>query len=461
MLIIMVALNYGFYGGPDTATFLREHGLYVALVAVVVTVLITLAYLFFVFENKHVLMRISKIIEIFLLLYISLLISFILGKSFKAAAARPLFFFALMAAMLFRRRDGLFLNTVFSLIVLILDRFVEDLTGIEMYDAYAGFLSTYCGGILAIFLFRRVKTRIGSVLIGLILLLPIEAINMILHIPSGITTVRQALDQILYGALDCIFSVMLFMLLLPLFEWVFAELTVFRLRELTSDDSKIIKMLKSQAPGTYNHSVVVAQLVEACAREIGEDPELARAAAYYHDVGKLKSPEMFTENQADFNFHAELAPELSVDIIRSHAKDGAKLIKQHHLPDFFADICMQHHGTLPIKYFYVKALKLSDGELNVENYSYAGPVPTTKIAAIIMIADAAEAASRSLSDRSPEKVEALVRSLIEERLDLDQFVDCNITMRELSVVKSTIVNQLTGVYHSRISYPKLTVSKKK
>ncbi|MDE6868208.1 MAG: HDIG domain-containing protein [Clostridia bacterium] len=461
MIIIMVALNQGFYGGPDTASFLRERGVYIALVAVVLTVLVILAYLFFVFENKHVLTRLSKITEIFLLLYISLLISFILGKSFKAAAARPLFFFALMAAMLFRRRDGLFLNTVFSLMMLIIDRFVDDLTGIEMYDAYAGFLSAYCGGILAIFMFRRVKTRIGSVLIGLTLLIPVEAINMILHIPSGAMTLRQALDQLLYGALDCIFSVMLFMILLPVFEWVFAELTVFRLRELTSDDAKVIKMLKSQAPGTYNHSVVVAQLVEACAREIGEDPELARAAAFYHDVGKLKSPEMFTENQSEFNFHAELSPELSVDIIRSHAKDGAKLIKQHHLPDFFADICLQHHGTLPIKYFYIKALKLSDGELNIENYSYAGPVPTTKIAAVIMIADASEAASRSLPDRSPEKVEALVRSLIEERLDLDQFVDCNITMRELSVIKSTIVNQLTGVYHSRISYPKLTVSKKK
>ena len=138
----------------------------------------------------------------------------------------------------------------------------------------------------------------------------------------------RSLEHLLHGAMNCVFSVMLFMLLLPVFEWMFAELTIFRLRELTSDDAKIIKKLKSQAPGTYNHCVVVAQLVEACAREIGDDPELARAAAFYHDVGKLKNPEMFAENQSDYNFHAELTPELSVDIIRSHAKDGAKLIKQ-------------------------------------------------------------------------------------------------------------------------------------
>ncbi|MDE6613117.1 MAG: hypothetical protein K2K28_00990, partial [Clostridia bacterium] len=122
---------------------------------------------------------------------------------------------------------------------------------------------------------------------------------------------------------------------------------------------------------------------------------------------------------------------------------------------------VQHHGTLPIKYFYAKALKMSDGELNIDNYSYSGPTPTTKIAAMIMIADASEAATRSLSDRSPANVESLVRTLIEERLDLGQFDDCNITMRELSIIKSTIVNQLTGVYHSRVSYPKLTISKKK
>ena len=391
----------------------------------------------------------------------------VLDDSHPAVVARPLAFVALMAAMLFRRSDSIFINTIFALIMLILDRFTT-ITGLadpdsaqKMFDTYTSFFCTFCGGIVAIFLCRKIKTRIAAVLIGIILLIPVEIINMVIHIPAADMSAHEVLIHLLHGGLNCAFSVMLFLLLLPVFEWIFAELTVFRLRELTADDAKIIKKLKSQAPGTYNHSVVVAQLVEACAREIGDDPELARAAAFYHDVGKLKNPEMFTENQSDYNFHAELTPELSADIIRSHAKYGAKLIKQHHLPEFFADICLQHHGTLPIKYFYVKALKLSDGELNVENYSYAGPVPTTKIAAIIMIADASEAASRSLPDRSPEKVEALVRSLIEERLDLDQFNDCNITMRELSVVKSTIVNQLTGVYHSRISYPKLTVSKKK
>ena len=173
----------------------------------------------------------------------------------------------------------------------------------------------------------------------------------------------------------------------------------------------MIKRLKAEAPGTYNHSVVVSQLAEACAVEIGEDGELARAAAYYHDVGKLVKPEMFTENQSDYNIHNELSPELSADIIRSHTRDGAKLIKKQHLPDFLADVAVQHHGTLPIKYFYAKALKMSDGEISMANYSYVGPVPQSRIAAIIMIGDAAEAAARSLPNRTPASIEALVGSL--------------------------------------------------
>jgi hypothetical protein len=236
---------------------------------------------------------------------------------------------------------------------------------------------------------------------------------------------------------------------------------VFRLRELTSDEAKLIKRLKTEASGTYHHSVTVAQIVESCAREIGEDAELARACAFYHDVGKLKNPEMFTENQVDFNLHNELTPELSVDIIRSHAQDGAELIKKNHLPEVFADAAVQHHGTLPVKYFYAKALKMSDGELNIEDYSYKGPTPRTKIAAIIMICDAAEAAARSLTVRSVDNVEKLVRSLIEERVDLGQFEECNITMYELTVIKRTIVSQLTGVYHTRVAYPKVKISKNK
>ncbi|MDE6597145.1 MAG: HDIG domain-containing protein [Clostridia bacterium] len=438
-------------------------------VAVGATLLTAIYYVYNYFENKMVLTQYTKIIETYLLLCVALLLCNVIGK-FLNATARPLLFFPLMAAMMFQRKAAIFTNTVYVLLLFIFNRFLNSADAtvgpseafgfVPMVESFSSLLTCFCCGIIGIVVLKHIKTRIGCVMLAFVLFIPVTVINLVVQLPESVN-LSGVLNILLYCGLDCVLSVLAFMFFLPVFEITFSELTPFRLRELTSNHAKLIAKLKLQAPGTYNHSVVVAQLAEMCASAIGEDSELARAAAFYHDIGKLKNPEYFAENQTEYNFHSELTPELSVDIIRSHAREGAKLIKKYGLPEFFADVAVQHHGTLPIKYFYAKALNMSDGELNLATYSYSGPTPTSKIAAIIMIADASEAATRSLPDRSPANVEALVRSLIEERLDLEQFDDCNITMRELSVIKSTIVNQLTGVYHSRVAYPKLTISKNK
>ena len=214
-----------------------------------------------------------------------------------------------------------------------------------------------------------------------------------------------------------------------------------------------------KAPGTFNHSLTVSTLAESCAVAIGENPLLARAAAYYHDIGKLKQPEYFTENQTGYNPHNELSPELSTDIIKAHTRDGYDLIKKYHLPDILADVAREHHGTLPIKYFYAKALKYTEGELDIADFSYSGPRPRSKIAAIIMICDGSEAAVRSLHDRSQEKVDQMVRMIIEERMDLEQFNECDLTMKDIDIIRSTISQSLGGVYHDRIKYPKLKIGK--
>lgn len=458
LIILMILMNTGASG---FANYFVDNQQSLLTIAVSIAVLSGMLYCYFFFENKYVLSRIMKITELFVIMYISLAAYYVLSK-YVDPLSRPIAFLSLMSATIFRRRDAIFINTIFALMVLTLDRF-SDITYLQELQpvSYASLLCGFCSGIVSVFVFHTVKTRFQSVLLAFILLIPTEVINSVIILPVTALSTEIVLDILIFGALGCIMSVMMYMFILPLFEVVFAEMTVFRLRELTSDGAKLIKKLKESAPGTYSHSVVVAQLVEACAKAIGEDPELARAASFYHDVGKLKGPEMFAENQTEYNFHDDITPELSVDIIRSHTRNGAELIKKSRLPEFFADVAIQHHGTMPIKYFYYKAIKLSDGELNIENYSYAGPIPESKIAALIMIADSSEAATRTLPDRSPEKVEAFVRGLIEERLDMGQFENCNITMRELTIVKSTIVNQLTGVYHSRVVYPKLTVSKNK
>jgi hypothetical protein len=456
LLLTFVFIFLEMSQGLNTIKFITSNIDKVIFTGSTIIILTILTYAYFYFECRRMLENLSKIVECFVLLDIAVLLSFVFGKYINPNA-RPFAFLAIMAATLLGRREAIFLNIIYALILFVFDL---NFASYDVWTECACLLITFSAGITAVFVSHKIKTRLQSILLVLILLIPIELI-------IGVVEIVYAEDKIAnlillgYGAVGALASVLLFMIMLPLFEVIFAELTVFRLRELTSDDAKLIKKLKAEAPGTYNHSVVVAQLTEACANAIGEDGELARAAAYYHDVGKLKNPEMFTENQKEYNMHNELSPELSADIIRSHTRDGALLIHKNHLPEFFADATLQHHGTLPIKYFYVKALKMSDGEINIANYSYTGPIPQTKIAAILMIADASEAAVRSLTDRSPANVEALVRSLIEERIDLEQFVNCDITMRELTIIRQTIVTRLSGVYHTRISYPKIKISKKK
>lgn len=459
-IFIMLLINNG---GAVAPVFEQEIS---NLITVIVSsaVLTVVMYFYFLVENKHILCTPSKIIEIFLILYIGLLICKVVEK-YVSHTARPLLFFALMVAMISRRREAIFLNSVYMLMMFVFDCFLngEDMIGgsIGVIESFSGLLTIFCCGVVGIFLIKGIKTRLGCVLVGLVLAIPSTLINVVMLLPvMKFDNWFSIIEIIIYSMFDCMLSVLLFMCILPVFEGIFSELTPFRLRELTSDSAKLIAKMKQYALGTYNHCLVVAQLAEACASAIGEDSELARAAAYYHDIGKLKNPEMFGENQTEYNMHKELAPELSVDIIRSHTKDGAKLIKKYHLPEFFADIAVEHHGTMPIKYFYAKALKMSDGELNIANYSYAGPTPSTKIAAIIMLADTSEAAVRSLKDRSPENVAKLVSNLVEERMNMEQFVNCDITMRELTLITNTIINQLAGVYHSRVKYPKLVLSRK-
>ena len=460
LTFLMIELNYG----RDVISFIVSNLSRIIFVVASVTFLLALTFGYIRIDCQELLENLSKLVEVMVLLDISVFCSSLLGK-YIDPNARPFAFFALMCATVLNRRSAIFFNVINALLIFVIDINVN-LVGstaayTQIWQYCAGLLICFCSGTLVVFFMRNVKTRIQSILLVFLLLIPIELIIGIMEVLfSGDAMGDTTYILFAYGAFGAVVCVMLRRPPRPALVPFSSLLRVFRLRELTAPDAKLIKKLKTEAPGTYNHSVVVAQLAEACANAIGEDSELARAAAYYHDVGKLRNPDMFTENQADYNMHDELSPELSADIIRSHARDGAKLIKKHHLPEFFADIAVQHHGTLPIKYFYAKALRMTDGEVNLSTFSYHGPTPQSRIAAIIMIADAAEAACRSSKDRSSAKVQAIVNGLIEERINLGQFEDCDITMRQLSIISHTIAQSLSGVYHSRIEYPKIKIGNK-
>ena len=459
VMIAGVLLLWGKF--PDIGAEMMKYGANYLYALFCSVMLFVITYLYFFFENKEMLMEGKSIALIFNVLDLYLIMSCLIGYNLNIYA-RPVAVVALLIFILVDRRSAIFMNIISALLMFVIDTFVIPEEVIAMQQCYSSLVISFSAGMFAIFLASRSRTRFSVVGIGFFIVFPIDIIIFLLEVSglvsAGGTAIAPSVwEQIFmkmgYGLFGGVMSTVIFIAILPFFESVFNRLTVFRLRELTSSDARVLQKLKEEAPGTYNHSMMVAQLAEASAAAIGENVDYARAAALYHDVGKLHYPEHFTENQGDYNLHDELAPELSADIIRSHARDGYKLIRAHRLPDFLADIAVEHHGTMPIRYFYAKALKMTDAELNIEDFSYMGPKPQTKLAAIIMICDAAEAAVRAVGAKRPDEAEKAIRAVIEERMDLEQFAECDITMADLTKIRLALVNTLTGVYHHRIKYP--------
>ena len=247
--------------------------------------------------------------------------------------------------------------------------------------------------------------------------------------------------------------VLIALMLQPLFESTFNILTNPKLNELTDHSSPLIKRLITEASGTFNHCLAVASYAELCAIAIGENPHLAKACAYYHDVGKLENPKYFGENQGNVNYHDRLLPEVSAEIIRKHTTDGYELCNKYHIPAEIRDITIQHHGTLPMAVFYYKAKKLTDSDVDSYDYEYHGVTPVSKIAAIMMICDAAEAAIRASGKPTAEEVDKLITNIINDRISKHQFDNCDITLKDLNIIKNTIINVYGGHVHSRVKYP--------
>jgi len=243
--------------------------------------------------------------------------------------------------------------------------------------------------------------------------------------------------------------------LLPFFENAFGVLSSVRLLMLSNPNHPLLRKLLIETPGTYHHSMVVANLAEAAAEAIGANGLLARVGAYYHDIGKTKRPQYFIENQCGAeNPHDRLSPYLSKRIILAHPYDGAAMLKAHKIPKPIRDIAEQHHGTTLLKYFYHKAKQQHpDSEVREEDFRYPGPKAQTKEAAIVGICDCVEAAVRSMKRPTPSQLDHLVRRIVKERLDDGQFHECDLTLRELEVISRTIVETLIGMFHSRIEYP--------
>jgi len=262
------------------------------------------------------------------------------------------------------------------------------------------------------------------------------------------------------AAISGITSSILTIGLLPFFEATFGILSTIKLIELSNPNHPLLRKILTETPGTYHHSVMVANLAEAASEAIGANGLLARVGCYYHDIGKTKRPQFFIENQMNIeNPHDKLQPVTSKNIIFAHVTDGVKILSKNKMPKEIIDIAEQHHGSSLLKFFYHKA-KESGEDVKEEDYRYPGPKPQTKEAAIISVADSVEAAVRSMKQPTKEKIAALVKSIVRDRINDQQFSECDITLKELDIIEQTLCQTLNGIFHSRIEYPDAKIESK-
>lgn len=313
------------------------------------------------------------------------------------------------------------------------------------------------GNLAAIYSLRQYRERSAIVRAGLLIacvnILTILSLQLYSSVFDGYTFAVRAVGGFLGG----LFTAMLASVLLPALEWLFEITTDIRLLELSNLNQPILRRLAVEAPGTYHHSILVGTLAEAAAEAIGANSLLARVGAYYHDIGKMRKPEYYVENQIFMaNKHEGLAPSMSSLILASHVKDGLAIAREINLTPRVRDLIPQHHGTKLMAFFYQKAKRGAEEknqEINEEDFRYPGPKPQSKEAAILMLADQVEAASRTLQEPSPRQVRALIRRLIQSTIEDRQFDECEITTRDLDLITRAFERVITGMYHHRVEYP--------
>jgi len=323
------------------------------------------------------------------------------------------------------------------------------------------FLIALISGITAICTIYNARSRNSIIRSGLI----VGALNLIAICGIGIISNFNFLVYIkegMWGMASGLASAAVVMLLLPVFESLFKLTTDIKLLELSDLNHPLLKEMVTKATGTYHHSMVVGNLAEAAADAISANPLLARVGSYYHDIGKIEKSEYFAENkQVPSDLHERLSPSMSSLIITNHVKDAMELAEKHKLGSAIKDIMQQHHGTGLVTYFYHQAVEKTQAEeaVSEENFRYPGPKPQTKESAIVMLADSVEAASRVLTNPTPQRLKELVRKIINNKFIDRQLDECDLTLKNINKIADSFVKILTGIYHSRVEYPNQKLTK--
>ncbi len=366
-----------------------------------------------------------------------------------SAFLTPVAIASILVTTLMDRRMGLLVTGVMALLIGVMANSLP-VCGVSFL--------TGAVGVLAL---SRVDSRNqmirATLLVGLANLLAVAAFELV-----DVRPLQEMMEASGWGVFNGLISGWIAVGSLPMFESFFGITTHFKLLDLSNMNEPLLRRLTLEAPGTYQHSMMVANLSEQAARAIGADSLLCRVGAYYHDIGKIKRPRFFIENQMGLeNPHDKLAPSLSTRIIHSHVKDGIEMAKEGGLPDVLIDFIAQHHGTSLVGYFYHQACSRSSEPVFEEDFRYPGPRPQTRETAILMLCDGLEAAARTLSQPTPEKLGELVEKMVKHNLDDGQLDDSGLSLRDIKVIKATLCTALQNIYHARIEYPDAGPDRKK
>lgn len=400
----------------------------------------------------------SKLRE-YLIINITIMLSSIFSSAmyiFVSPYAVPIAIAPLLISILISQRIGILSSIASFLIALItcplpLFLFERFITIGQIAGLFIGFMSSVCMTFLVHRGYTRFKITCGALLIGLL--------TVPFSIPLGIVEMSSTpvlvLKTCCFSFLGSAIAVGYVSVVLPVYERIFRVWTDFKLAEVCSLNQPLLRELKEKAPGTFSHSLTVASLAENCAIAIGLNPFMARACAMYHDIGKSKNAEYFVENQqGGYNPHDDLIIDVSVKIIIEHPKEGAKILKEHKLPDTVIKAALEHHGDSTLMFFYLKAKGITEGDLEADKYRYPDPRPSTKYSAIIMICDMCEAMIRSKKPSSYEELENMVYKIIEGRIIDGQLSECEISILELQKIKTSICQAMPSMLHERIDYDK-------
>ncbi|APF23518.1 HD family phosphohydrolase [Clostridium butyricum] len=347
----------------------------------------------------------------------------------------------------------LLINYKISIVISILNVIVISIaTGFDAQVMMLGVISSILGATLLKKMQQRNELLYSTIYLSIV--------GVIITVSTGIlisSNLREVLIKsgitFIGGVLSGIFALGI----LPFLEGTFNEVTTLKLLELSNPNHPLLKKLLMEAPGTYHHSMLVANLAEMASEEVGANSVIVRIGSYYHDVGKTERPYFFGENQmGGENPHNHMTPNLSAKIIISHVKDGIELARKYNLPKVIQDIIGEHHGTTLVKYFYYTMKNNSENpeEVKEEDYRYPGPIPNSKEAGIIMLADSVEAAVRSIKEPSEDKIKEMINNIISDKLSCGQLNDCNLTIKDIEKIKKCFLTALNGIYHHRIEYPK-------